>query len=73
MCAGAVSFFKDCTQNLSIIEHSGNRVKPSALYAENLNTHANVNLHACCSSLLLLAETEMKTTYTFSMIVKSIN
>ena len=41
---------------------------PSALYAENLNTQANVNLHAYCYCLVL-AEIEMN----ISTFVKNIN
>lgn len=73
MCVGVVSFFKDCIQNLSIIEYFGNRVKLSVLYVENLNMYVNVNLYVCCLSCLFLVEIEMKIMYIFFIFVKSIN
>ena len=59
-----------CAENLVILKipEIACQLSVLTLYAENVNTHATVNLHACYYCLLL-AEVEMKMAYTFSTFV----
>ena len=62
--------FIDCTQNLSTLEHSGNRLRETKCVVRRKLEHArkHLNFHACCYCLVL-AEIEMNI-FTFK---KSIN